>query len=203
MAEAAQLAGESMSIKNSLDERFDLAECLEVLAAIAADRRLGERAARLLGAAAALRGTIGARSFDDEPEAPPVHAAIRSLIGHDAMEAERAEGARWPLERAIAEATEIALVSPAGAISPNTSRTGAPPPPGGGTPAADRGGLTEREMEVLSYLARRFTDREIAAALTISPRTVTTHVARILTKLGVDGRRQAATEAARLGLLAS
>ena len=32
---------------------------------------------------------------------------------------------------------------------------------------------------------------------------VTTHVARILTKLGVEGRRQAATEAARLGLLAS
>ena len=71
------------------------------------------------------------------------------------------------------------------------------------TPAAERLGLTARELEVLGYLVQRYTDREIAGALTISVRTVTTHVARILTKLGVQGRRQAATEAARLGLLAS
>ncbi len=56
---------------------------------------------------------------------------------------------------------------------------------------------------MLGYLVQRYTDREIAGALTISLRTVTTHVGRILTKLGVDGRRQAAIEAARLGLLAS
>ena len=71
------------------------------------------------------------------------------------------------------------------------------------TPAARRVCLTACEFEVLGYLAQRYTDREIAAALTISSRTVTTHVARIPTKLGVEGRRQAATEAARLGLLAA
>ncbi len=71
------------------------------------------------------------------------------------------------------------------------------------SPAAQRLGLTARELEVLGYLVQRYTDREIAGALTISLRTVTTHVGRILTKLGVDGRRQAATEATRLGLLAS
>ena len=71
------------------------------------------------------------------------------------------------------------------------------------SPAARRLGLTARELEVLGYLVQRYTDREIAGALTISLRTVTTHVGRILTKLGVDGRRQAATEATRLGLLAS
>ena len=83
-----------------------------------------------------------------------------------------------------------------------TAPTVQPPSPAL-TAEARRVGLTAREIEVLGYLVQRYTDREIAGALTISLRTVTTHVGRILTKLGVEGRRQAAIEAARLGLLAS
>ncbi len=52
--------------------------------------------------------------------------------------------------------------------------------------------LSRREREVLSLLAIRYSDREIADALCISYRTVTTHVTNILNKLGVDSRRQAA-----------
>ena len=54
------------------------------------------------------------------------------------------------------------------------------------------GALTPREAEVLRFLAEGRTDRQIAAALTISPRTVTTHVASILHKLGVTRRADAA-----------
>jgi NarL family two-component system response regulator LiaR len=54
------------------------------------------------------------------------------------------------------------------------------------------GTLTPREVEVLRFLADGRTDRQIAAALTISPRTVTTHVASILHKLGVTRRADAA-----------
>lgn len=52
--------------------------------------------------------------------------------------------------------------------------------------------LTSREAEVLRFLAAGRTDREIATALTISPRTVETHVSAILHKLGVRSRAEAA-----------
>jgi len=52
--------------------------------------------------------------------------------------------------------------------------------------------LSDREEEVLRYLADGLTDREIGAALTISPRTVGTHVSSILHKLGVRNRAEAA-----------
>ena len=54
------------------------------------------------------------------------------------------------------------------------------------------GTLTTREAEVLRFLAEGRTDREIAEALTISSRTVTTHVASILHKLGARRRAEAA-----------
>lgn len=52
--------------------------------------------------------------------------------------------------------------------------------------------LTSRETEVLRLLADGRTDREIAEALTISPRTVETHVGSILHKLGARTRSEAA-----------
>jgi DNA-binding NarL/FixJ family response regulator len=61
-------------------------------------------------------------------------------------------------------------------------------------------GLTEREVEVLRLLAQRQTDKEIAAALFLGPRTVQSHVAHILNKLGVANRREAAARADHLGL---
>ena len=62
-------------------------------------------------------------------------------------------------------------------------------------------GLTQREVDVLRLLAQRQTDKEIAEALFLGPRTIQSHVAHILNKLGVANRREAAAEAARLGLL--
>jgi DNA-binding CsgD family transcriptional regulator/tetratricopeptide (TPR) repeat protein len=59
-------------------------------------------------------------------------------------------------------------------------------------------GLTTREAEVLSLVARGFTDREIAEALVISIKTASVHVSHILGKLGVTNRREAAAVAHRL-----
>jgi DNA-binding CsgD family transcriptional regulator len=58
--------------------------------------------------------------------------------------------------------------------------------------AAEEAGLTRREGEVLYLLARRLTDKEIADALSISPRTAMNHVANILAKLDLANRREAA-----------
>jgi DNA-binding NarL/FixJ family response regulator len=58
--------------------------------------------------------------------------------------------------------------------------------------------LTRREAEVLTLLARGYTNREIAAALVISVRTAGVHVSHILRKLGAPNRLEAAAIAHRL-----
>jgi DNA-binding NarL/FixJ family response regulator len=61
--------------------------------------------------------------------------------------------------------------------------------------------LTPREVEVLKLLAQGQTNPEIARELVVSPATVKAHVHRIILKLGVSDRTQAAVRAVRLGLL--
>jgi LuxR family maltose regulon positive regulatory protein len=61
--------------------------------------------------------------------------------------------------------------------------------------------LSAREVEVLRLLATGATNREIAAELVVGEQTVKTHVSRILQKLDVPTRRQAAAWAQQLGLL--
>jgi DNA-binding NarL/FixJ family response regulator len=65
-------------------------------------------------------------------------------------------------------------------------------------PAA--GSLTRREREVLRLLARGLDQRDIARTLFISPKTVATHIQRVLTKLGVHSRAQAVAAAHERGL---
>jgi NarL family two-component system response regulator LiaR len=59
--------------------------------------------------------------------------------------------------------------------------------------------LTAREVEVLRLLARGLSNQEIAQALVVSERTVTTHVSNILGKLHLANRTQAALYALREG----
>jgi DNA-binding CsgD family transcriptional regulator/tetratricopeptide (TPR) repeat protein len=61
-------------------------------------------------------------------------------------------------------------------------------------------GLTRREAEVLVLVAAGRTNRQIGQALFITPKTAGVHVSRILAKLGVTGRGEAAAVAHRLGL---
>ena len=61
--------------------------------------------------------------------------------------------------------------------------------------------LSGREREVLALVARGFTNKEIAADLIISGNTARNHVSRILDKLGLNRRSEAATFAAQHGLL--
>ncbi|WP_164704359.1 helix-turn-helix transcriptional regulator [Blastococcus litoris] len=75
-----------------------------------------------------------------------------------------------------------------------------PPSPEPDDPLA-RFGLTPREREILELIAAGRSNGQIAAALFISPKTASVHVSRILAKLGVAGRIEAAAVAHRLGLL--
>jgi DNA-binding NarL/FixJ family response regulator len=68
-----------------------------------------------------------------------------------------------------------------------------------GAPESDPD-LSPRELEVLQLVARGLDNSEIAAELSISPRTAKNHVSSILSKLDVPNRIQAATYAVRSGL---
>ncbi|HWI01494.1 MAG TPA: helix-turn-helix transcriptional regulator, partial [Propionibacteriaceae bacterium] len=62
------------------------------------------------------------------------------------------------------------------------------------------GGLTAREAEVLARIAEGGTNKEVAAALVISEKTVSRHLANIFLKLGVSSRTAAASWAYQHGL---
>ena len=64
------------------------------------------------------------------------------------------------------------------------------------------GALSEREEEVLRLIARGLTNREIAAQLDVSVKTIETHKARAMDKLGLDGRAGIVSYAIRSGWLA-
>ncbi|MFP4437819.1 MAG: response regulator [Chloroflexaceae bacterium] len=61
--------------------------------------------------------------------------------------------------------------------------------------------LTKREQEVLTLLARGYTNRQIADSLTITEKTVSVHVSNLLNKLELTSRTQAALYATRVGLV--
>jgi DNA-binding NarL/FixJ family response regulator len=61
--------------------------------------------------------------------------------------------------------------------------------------------LTERETDVLNLLAQGKTNKEIAASLVITERTVKFHISSILGKLGASNRTEAVTIAAQRGLV--
>lgn len=61
--------------------------------------------------------------------------------------------------------------------------------------------LTEREKEVLQYMAQGYSNAEIARLLVVSNATVHTHVSRILSKLNVSSRTQAVLYALKRGIV--
>ena len=78
--------------------------------------------------------------------------------------------------------------------------THVPRGPLGGT-RANPAGLTARQLDVLRLLAKGYSNAQIAQQLVVSVRTVDSHVAALLGKLGARDRHDAAARAADLGVL--
>ncbi|HXO07329.1 MAG TPA: AAA family ATPase [Solirubrobacteraceae bacterium] len=99
-------------------------------------------------------------------------------------------GSKWLSDeiRVLAERGRLELD---GARASNGSAVTAAPEP------QDPFGLTPRERQVLALVAQGATNRQIGAALFMAEKTASVHVSRILSKLGVSGRTQAAAIAHR------
>ncbi|WP_433561476.1 helix-turn-helix transcriptional regulator [Nocardia sp. CA-151230] len=162
--------------------------------------------ARLAGSAARWSEAVAAWRAVERP-----HEIAAALL--DAAESHAAEGNRAVAELAVREAAEIAarlgalpLQEAAARLADRArltaGRTVEAPKPHGGT-MSGRHGLTPRELDVLRLVAKGMSNRGLAAELFISANTAGVHVSRILTKLGVASRTEAAAFAHDHGLLVS
>ncbi len=173
---------ESLAIARKIGSKLNIAVCLEGIASILATQGDPVRAARLWGAAEALRETMGAPIWPVERATyERAIAAARSRIGRKVFVVAWTEGRTMPLEHIFTNrntmlAPQSALTSPhvIAALSPSSLA-----------------GLTTREVDVLSLLAQGLTSAQIAEQLIISLVTVNTHIRSIYTKLGVTSRSSA------------
>lgn len=181
---ALRLFRETLALCRESGESNGVIECVEGVAAVIARRGQTEQAVALLGAAAALREKSGkAPTMAERHEEEETLAISRPNLTDGAFAEAWATGQGMSPEQAATEAmraTETLAI---------TSRLT--------TPFT----LTPREQDVLYLLSLHLTDPEIASRLSLSPRTASNHVARILSKLGASSRREAAGLAAHYGIV--
>jgi DNA-binding CsgD family transcriptional regulator/tetratricopeptide (TPR) repeat protein len=150
--------------------------CLQIMAWIAADNNLEQRAATLLGAAEALWHQLGGttltfpdmRVFQDHFE-----HQVRTRLGSKQLAAAREHGAGMSREEAVGFALDES-------------------PARRDTPTNELAKLTKREREVAALVAQGLTNKAIAETLVVSQRTAQGHVENILMKLGFTSRTQIA-----------
>jgi DNA-binding CsgD family transcriptional regulator len=153
-------------------------DILECLAGLAGETGSHREATRFFGAAHAIRQRRGAVRFklwDAAYEASV--APLRDAMGENDFESAWAEGAALSTEEAIAYAQR-----------------------GRGErkrPASGWASLTPAERDVIRLVSDGLGNKDIAARLFVSPRTVQTHLTHVYTKLGLTSRVQLAQEAAR------
>jgi non-specific serine/threonine protein kinase len=185
---AGALLLEGLALFRDLGFQEKIAEALGGLAAAARAAGQRERAARLAGAAEAVRGVIGARllsghlSYDRD-----LHIA-RAGVDEAVWAREFAEGRSLSLDEAVACAS-------ASIVTEGDAQ------PGRAAPPALPLGLTAREVEVLRLVAQGLNDGEVAERLFLSRFTVKAHLRSVYNKTGVSSRAAATRLAAEHGLL--
>jgi non-specific serine/threonine protein kinase len=179
---ATDRAEEALRYTHELGDHWGTCHTLALLAWTASARGDGLSAAKLFGAADAGFEAIGATLW-----APLVRvherlcASLRESLTSAVYERAWAEGCGWSIEQAVgfvlapkpaAQLADVERLSP----------------------------LSQRESEVLRLVAAGHTNRQIAAALILSDKTVSRHLDNIFSKLGISSRAAASAFAVRAGL---
>jgi DNA-binding CsgD family transcriptional regulator len=157
---------------------LNIPDTLECLAALAGDAGNQREAARLFGAAAAIRERLGFvryKVWDADYDASV--AELRNALGQVAFDSAWTEGASLSTEEAIAYAKR-----------------------GHGQrkrPTSGWASLTPTELDVVRLVSEGLANNDIATRLFVSPRTVQTHLTHVYAKLGLSSRVQLVQEAAR------
>ena len=153
-------------------------DLLECLATLAVGTGAHQDAARLFGAAQALRSRTGQVRFKIYDAAHDTAvAALREALGDDEFEDLWAEGQALSMEEAIAYAQR-----------------------GRGErkrPSTGWESLTPAELNVVNLVSQGLPNKDIAARLFVSARTVQAHLSNVYSKLGLSSRVQLAQEASR------
>ena len=172
---------DDLRILRQLEDKTGIVYGLIGMGGVAAHRGQDARAARLFGAADALRETIGLRLT---PLATTRYnyevflATARGGLGETGFDTAFSEGRNMSSEEAIEYALSEEDTSPRAIIEPR-----ALPPDS----------LTPREKEVAILVKQGLTNRRIATELVLSEHTVRQHVKNILKKLGIHSRERVAS----------
>jgi len=172
------LCREGLELAVRIQHQHAVAFLLNVLAASAGARGLAARAARLWGASEARLDSLGlVLGPAERHHYGPYIGAARGLLGDESWVAAQTEGCAMSLPDAVEYAFSEEKREPAAEDSERPSEAFP---------------LPRRQREIVALLARGLSNRRISAELTISERTVETHVARILKRLGFHSRAQVA-----------
>ena len=177
---------DGLELFRAVGNMFNVNIAMTGLSALAAERGLAEPAARLLGMVESIQDRTGAAlQAPWQPIQERAASLAHSALGDERFAAAMEEVRQLPLARAVAEV--IALANTLLEESPALQSP---------LPHAAYG-LSRREAEVLELLAAGRSNAEIADALFISRRTVTTHVSNLYAKLGAASRAEAIAFALR------
>jgi DNA-binding CsgD family transcriptional regulator/tetratricopeptide (TPR) repeat protein len=192
IAEAADAASKFIALARAMESRRAFTWAVLIAALANGERGDFDRAARLLGAvdASSEWGDVVSPIFRVAVGSADLHARARKELGEAAYLAAVAAGRSMSVGQ-IAEMAWEGLEKARSSASVGTA----------GDPRAARPLLSTREQAVLRLISEGLANKQIATALGISERTVKTHVASVMNKLGVDNRAHAAVAAIQRGLL--
>jgi DNA-binding NarL/FixJ family response regulator len=177
LEEACPLLAEALRICNDVNDHRGVAQCLEALAHVAASERAHyESAARLIGAAAALRERVAARQLDTEQaRTSSVKRVLARALGLQDADTLMHEGRTMPVQQAADLAIAVAL----GTAPGDPDRSHQVP-------------LTPRERQVAALVASGRTNRQIGRVLGISEKTAEVHLHHVMSKLDARSRAEVA-----------
>ncbi len=174
---AELLYKKSLALRWEHMDQLGIWGCLQGLASVFVMTGRDEDAARLYGAAEALRESIGAPPLVHRARYDKAVARIRSRLDDDTYSRIWQTGRRTPLAEIVSALMAESQIQQTSKVASASDR---------------RYGLTQRELEVLALVRDGLSNREIGERLYVSERTAQTHVHNILNKMDVNTRTVAA-----------